>query len=82
MHHALRKGPLCLQKTRPIFHFLQNTPISFPAYGPEKRTSTHKADTFDICNIPRLKFKLTCSKTNGYLILFFDETDVTSMRCM
>jgi len=82
MHHALRKGPLFYKKHPPFSIFLQNTLISFPAYGPEKRTSTHKAITFDICNCPRLKFKLTCSKTNGYLILFFDETDVTSMRCM
>ena len=44
MHPALRKGPLFTKhphfppfftkNTPPIFHFLQNTPISFPAYGP------------------------------------------------
>jgi len=33
MHPALRKGPLFT--TPPFSTYLQNTPISFPAYGPE-----------------------------------------------
>ena len=33
MHPALRKGPL-FYNTPPFFTFTENTPISFPAYGP------------------------------------------------